>query len=609
MSRVRMAREGGADYLEFGIRKDSEYTRTEKDNVISLYGSIEHIRNAEQYCMECKDWKYNYETIIVAFDVNDMAILERLSENERNEKYRNICMSYLKHRTSGYDLINEIIAYGECHEPKIQFENGKVRQTHLHIQISYLNPMNDTQIRTTYYNNAYMSDVLDKCVAKENGLTYIKETNDNRKKPKAIQDAIDESKTLSFRKQLIKDLQYCSSKKEFEDYCKKNKLEIDIKKTYSKKGNEKNHYIKIIKEDKSTLNLRQFEFNHIKKFYDIKESKPKKNMIDEINSKSAKELRSELNDYYKKRIEMIDKRRSKSHRETLEKVIDNDLIIDSKNEKNQEIKSIKNLSFQEKLFYKTYQKDIKNFDFKGYYIDSKNEKTKFTNNQKHIKIEDKGNEIISTSKGDSLEEEVSLMLKIAEAKGWKISELEINGNDEFLAEAEKQIARRIEELNKLQKKEVPQVPDFQKERPNSELQNFKKDFVEKQYKKEANTNQDLQKIKSELNAKVILDYAVKKYKLDIKNFNITDDNKIDSLNNKAKPKNIIDFLQKEANLSTKEAIEICQDLYKKDENRNTHSKGVEKESERNWDKFIPIKKEEEVNHHSKNRNKNRKTTK
>ena len=27
--------------------------------------------------------------------------------------------------------------------------------------------------------------------------------------------------------------------------------------------------------------------------------------------------------------------------------------------------------------------------------------------------------------------------------------------------------------------------------------------------------------------------------------------------------------------------------------------------ERNWDKFIPIKKEEEVNHHSKNRNKKR----
>ena len=157
--------------------------------------------------------------------------------------------------------------------------------------------------------------------------------------------------------------------------------------------------------------------------------------------------------------------------------------------------------------------------------------------------------------------------------------------------------------------------------------------MEKQYKKEANTNQDLQKIKTDLNAKVILDYAVKKYKLDIKNFNITDDNKIDSLNNKAKPKNIIDFLQKEANLSTKEAIEICQDLYKKDENRNTHSKGVEKESELSNEDLvnnskvlkknrrletlrkynfhlvqtnkIPIKKEEEVMHHSKNRNKKR----
>ena len=46
-----------------------------------------------------------------------------------------------------------------------------------------------------------------------------------------------------------------------------------------------------------------------------------------------------------------------------------------------------------------------------------------------------------------------------------------------------------------QKKEVPKIPDYQKERTNSEIQNYKKDFVEKQYKKEANTNQDLQKIK------------------------------------------------------------------------------------------------------------------
>ncbi len=634
MSTVETAREGGADYLQFGKRSDSKLLRTDKDEVHILYGNIEHIRNAEKYCMLNKNWKANYETIVVAFDEKDMAILDRLSGSEKNQMYKNIALDYIKHRTSGYSLENEVIAYSEAHEPKVKWENGKIRKSHLHIQINYLNPMTDTRIRTTYFNNAFMSDVMDKWIAKKNGLTYIKKIDPNRKKPKPIQKAIDENQTISFRKKLIKDSEKVNTKEQFEDYCKKNKLKIDVKETYYKNGKVKNHYIKLVKEDNSTLNLRQFEFNKIKEFYGIKPSKSKQKMIDEINSKSKEELGAILGDYYKDRIKMIDSRRSKSHRANLEKIIDDDLKYDKNIINNNEtVKSIKNLSFQEKLFYQTYQKNIKDFDFKGYFIDSKNETTKFTNNQKNIKIEDKGNEITSNTVSDSLQEEVRLMLKIAEAKGWSLDEINIEGGDDFVKEAEKQIANRLKEIQKSQKKEVPKIPDYQKERPNSEIQNYKKDFVEKQYKKEANTNQDLQKIKTDLNAKVILDYAVKKYKLDIKNFNITDDNKIDSLNNKAKPKNIIDFLQKEANLSTKEAIEICQDLYKKDENRNTHSKGVEKESELSNEDLvnnskvlkknrrletlrkynfhlvqtnkIPIKKEEEVKHHSKNRNKKR----
>lgn len=134
-------------------------------------------------------------------------------------------------------------------------------------------------------------------------------------------------------------------------------------------------------------------------------------------------------------------------------------------------------------------------------------------------------------------------------------------------------------MKKEQKIEVKKVPDFQKERPNSELQNYKKDLVEKQRQEEANVNLDLQKIKTELQAKKVLDYAIKKYKLDSKQYKLTDDNKIDNTTNKQKPKNVIDFLQKEANLSTKEAIEICQDLYNKEENKNTHKKEVEKAKE------------------------------
>lgn len=54
MSRVDTAKEGGAVYLQRGLRADSKYTREEKDDVIVLYGSLELIKKAEQYCMENK---------------------------------------------------------------------------------------------------------------------------------------------------------------------------------------------------------------------------------------------------------------------------------------------------------------------------------------------------------------------------------------------------------------------------------------------------------------------------------------------------------------------------------------------------------------------------
>ena len=61
----------------------------------------------------------------------------------------------------------------------------------------------------------------------------------------------------------------------------------------------------------------------------------------------------------------------------------------------------------------------------------------------------------------------------------------------------------------------------------------------------------------------MLQYAVENYKLDINKYEITRDNRIDNIKNKQKPKNVIDFLQKELNLSSGESIEICTKIYEK----------------------------------------------
>ena len=88
-----------------------------------------------------------------------------------------------------------------------------------------------------------------------------------------------------------------------------------------------------------------------------------------------------------------------------------------------------------------------------------------------------------------------------------------------------------------------------------------KPFTEKSNNKDIQANSELSDLKQNLDAKIVLEYAKTKYKLDTNNYVINEDNKINNINNKQKPKNIIDFLQKELNLSSKESITICKELY------------------------------------------------
>ena len=135
-----MRKSGLADYLKDGVRKDSEYNRIDKDNVIVLYGNLDTLKEAEKYTNKYKKWNANYEHITISFNKEDMNRLDMLNNKDRLKALNDIALTMIKHRTSGYDLKNEIIAYAEVHQPKIKREIGIERLEHLHIGISYLNP-------------------------------------------------------------------------------------------------------------------------------------------------------------------------------------------------------------------------------------------------------------------------------------------------------------------------------------------------------------------------------------------------------------------------------------------------------------------------------------
>ncbi|MGD9554414.1 MAG: LPD7 domain-containing protein [Arcobacteraceae bacterium] len=541
ISRVTMRKSGLADYLLSGKKEDSSHVRKEKDNVIPLFGNLEQLKFAEQYCNKYKsEWKNNYEHITIGFNKEDMARLENLSHEEYKQTLKSIVNDFIKHRCSGYDIENEIIAYAEWHEPKIKFENGKERLTHIHIGISYLNALNNSKIRTAFYNNSYISDALDKYVAKKHNLTAVT--------PSKIKE-IPKSKWGQYKQQLVEEFKTISSRKELLEYFATNGIEYREIKT------KNNHYFKVVNKGMKDINLRGkgFGFEHISEITSGGE-------LAKLKNKSLLELEKILLNYYEQRSTMIDKRRSKETKDKLEEIhrdrsYENEII----NRK----KSWKYLTYQQKIFQANYGHMIQN-QLKGYFVgQSSYYKDSFlvSNKTKSINIIDKGDEIVSTKETENLEEEVRIMLEIALAKGWDFEHMDITGDDEFIKESQRQIAEillkkeeSLQERNKIIESKI--------ERPTSLVTQFCRENQEKLETQNATNDITIKELKLMLSAEIVLQYAVSKYKVNADDFEITDDNKINKKTNRKKPKSIIDFLIEEIHVDTKTAISMCRELFK-----------------------------------------------
>ncbi len=543
--RIQRGKSGYSQYLITGNKKDSKYTRNEKDNVVPLYGCLDIFKKTEEFLNKEKNYKDNYLMIVVSFSKDDINKMKDMSDDEVSEMKKDIVETYIKHHTSGYDLDNEVIAYAEEHQPKIKVdEKGNERYNHIHIGISLYNPLSDTKLRTTFHNNSFIDDTLQAYINKKYGLSQPREHKRKRQGTEA------DTQIARDRKYYKEELKYIKSNNELLQYFNDNNI------LYREVKTKSNHYYKIVNNNGKDINLKGKDFEHIHKVTLDKDFKYNEH-------KDLKELEEVLSNYYHKRIVEIDKRRSKITKEVLE-----DIYKHSSNKiDNKKNKIFIELTYQQKIFYKYYN-HLLDENLRGYYVDVKEDKTRFINNNKNIDIEDNGDEIVSNSIGNkNLQEEVRLMLDIAEAKEWTLCTLEIQGNDEFVQEVKKQIAKRLREKEQLEKKtlsftELEVIKQKIYERPTSVVQVYKKIELEEQENEKINNNISLTMLKQNLKASNVLAYAVEKYKLNANDFKLTDDNKINNINNRQKPKNIIDFLQKEINLSSREAINICQDLYK-----------------------------------------------
>lgn len=532
IARITRGQSGLAKYILDGRRKDSEYSRDEKDHVLPLYGDLDIFKKTEKFLNENKDYQDNYLHITLSLNKED---LERLNAADDKESiYRDMVETYIKHHTSGYDLDNEVIAYAEAHIPKIKEEHDKERLEHIHIAIALYNPLDDTKLRTTFAENDFIDNALQEYVNRKNGLT-------NPHQFKRERDGINaDTNTARNRKYYINELKDIQNKDELLEYLKSNNMEYREVKT------AKNHYFKIITPgDHKDINLRGKGFEHLSDIAQGKEIASNKN-------RAVEELENILGNYYKKRIDQIHGRRSAASKEMIESIYDDKELL-----KKEPGENVIYPSFKQKLFQKHYGKETKN-KFVGYQIDLNAESgVKFTNKSKGIEVVDRGDKITGGNTGN-VRDQAALMLDIAEAKGWPLNALGINGSEAFKKEVHQQIAERLKEREELLK--VPEALEIH--RPISEAEQLAAERIDEKKTEKLAEKIDLSAIKTQLDAATVLHYAINKYKLNAANYEITADNKINNLSNKQKPKNVIDFLQKEINLTGKESIEICEELFK-----------------------------------------------
>ena len=531
IARTTRGSKGIANYLLKGQKKESKYDRNFKDKVNVLYGSLSTIKRTEDYLNKEKQYKDNYLHITLSFSKEDIRRLNELKEEDKQELKEELVKEYIRHHTSGYDIDTEVIAYAEEHQAKLKQEYSykdnklKERLDHIHIVVMMYNPLSDTKLRTTFAKTNYIDDVLQNYVNKKYNFEIPRESKRER-------HGIDsKSYTARTRKELIQELKGIKSHNDLIAYFEANNMQYREVKT------KNNHYYKVLNRNGKDINLRGRGFEHLQRLTVDKSFKFNEN-------KEQEEVKQILEKYYQKRFSEIDARRSKQTKQDLENIYNN-----SESKEN----SIE-ASYQQKIFYKYYQEYIKD-DLKGYFIDTKKQdEVKFINKAKDIQVIDKGDKVIA--RGNNTAEQVKLMLDIAEAKKWKLERLNITGNEAFKKEVRKQIAERLN-----LKQELEQESKIKIERPTTPIEQQRFNEQEQEQQQRAEKDISIKQLKESLKASEVLRYAISKYDLKLEDYELTSDNKINNKTNRQKPKNVIDFLQKELHISTSESIEICKELY------------------------------------------------
>lgn len=573
MALIRIShRESGLEkYLEKGRMSGRDYERDEMDTRVPLHGDIDAFSAAVKFSRKNKKWKHHYDHITIGFSQDEQGLSE--------EKLRDIVRDVLHYYYGGmYDIANDLAAFAEAHRPRLQTMKDRTtgelydRLDHIHIGVPKYNPRTGKQIRTLKYN--WKADAaFQSWLCQKHGL--VDPATRKRDEPMSKVDFLARYKgdgeapkkqglVTALRAEFSRITKSADNADDAIDKLKASELVESVRWVETKS----NKYLQVTPFDGAKkINLRGKGFEHLYPFYGDKapSEKPEK-------STNAEQSLDDLEAVWRKHQEQYKERQYKPKNKKSKKRYSAPVseLLNHEDTYERLSKRVIPKLREARMFYVIYRTNIQEELIKGFRLWERANQKHLVNKKEGIRIYDNNDKIsVSTDDKEAREKGVRLALEVAQAKGWDIDNLKVNGSAAFQSEVRRQIAEiqaeradRGEET--AQPKRTASKPTGRARTKREPLQRHERTqpsnaagHVAKQAAaahKEALSKEQIAAIKAELPAQRVLDYAIQQYAVNPERYEVVDGNKIRDLQRRAKPKNVVDWLNKTCNLTISETF-------------------------------------------------------
>lgn len=568
--RISHREKGLEQYLEKGRMSGRDYERDEMDTRVPLHGDIDAFSAAVKFSRSNKKWKHHYDHITIGFSDDEQGLSE--------EKLRDIARDVLRYYYGGmYDIDNDLAAFAEAHRPRLQTMRDRTtgelhdRLDHIHIGVPKYNPRTGKQIRTLPYDRK-ADAAFQSWLCQKHGL--VDPATRKRENPMTKKDFLARYKgdgkeptkqgiTNSLRSEFSRITQNAKTADDAIAKLQKSELVESVRWVETKH----NKYLQVIPVAAAKkINLRGKGFEHLHHFYGDKAPE-----VDPKNAPQPEQSLDDLEATWRQHQEHYKQRqyKPKANNKKRDSAPQPDALNHASTYRRLSKRVIPKLR-EARTFYVIYRTNIQEELIEGFRLWERANQKYLVNNKEGIKIYDTNDKIsVSTNDKAAREKGVRLALEVAQAKGWDIDNLKINGSDEFQSEVRRQISEI--QAQRAEREGVTAQPKRQASKSagrskvkRAPLQRHARTqpsnvagHVAKQAAaahKEALSKEQIAAIKAELPAQQVLDYAVQKYAVDPSRYEVVEGNKIRDLKRRAKPKNVVDWLNKTCNLTISETF-------------------------------------------------------